>query len=124
MTTAGRFVAVLLALALVLTGPLAWAQQPAQPGQPDLFQETLKASQSGEQDRAKYEAGAVVANVFYVPGKAFVCGFGAFGAVAVLLLTAGTGYKAASGIVHEGCGGKWALGPDDVRPNPDFPSGR
>jgi hypothetical protein len=119
MTTRTRVVSAVLA-AVLLAGPLApvaGAQQPAQPPAPDLFQETLKAQRDEDRSRGTYDAGAVAVNVFLVPGRAITCVLG--GAVGVVLLAAtlGTGYRAASAAMHEGCGGKWVVTGDDLRPD-------
>jgi hypothetical protein len=124
MRTGTRIVSSLLVMAL-LGGPLAslaGAQQPAQPPAPDLFQESLKAERTTSQQSSAYDAGAIVTNVFLVPGRAITCGLGGVVGVAVLALTLGTAYKAASGVWHEGCGGKWTVTGDDMRP--DGVSGR
>src|SRR4030095_8588457 len=108
MMTGTRVVAVLL-VALLLTGvlsPIASAQQPPPPA-PDMFQETLRAQQAAEADRRAYDAGAVATNVFLVPGRAITCILGGAVGIALLAATLGTAYRAASGAVHEGCGGKW-----------------
>lgn len=117
MKTGTQVVAVLL-VALMLTGafsPIASAQQPPPPA-PDMFQETLKAQQAAEEDRRVYNAGAVATNIFLVPGRAITCVLG--GAVGIVLLAAtfGTAYRGASDAVHEGCGGKWLVTGDDLRP--------
>jgi hypothetical protein len=128
MITRTRVVSALL-VALLLTGPLApiaGAQQPqpaqpSQPGQPpapDLFQETLKAEREADRMRGSYDAGAVAVNVFLVPGRAITCFLGGVVGVAVLAATLGTGYKAASAAMHEGCGGKWMVTGDDLKPDP------
>jgi hypothetical protein len=124
MSSWTRVVSALL-MALLLGGPLATlaaAQQPAQPPAPDLFQESLKAERASTQQSGVYDAGAVVTNVFLVPGRAITCGIGAVLGVGVLALTLGSGYRAASAVWHEGCGGKWAVTGDDLRP--DGASGR
>ena len=102
---------------------LAQVQQPTppappmQPAQPDLFQETLKAQQrSADRKQAIYETGAVVTNVFLIPGRAITCALGAGVGIAVLALTLGTGYKTAAGAFDEGCGGKWVVNGDDLKP--------
>ena len=64
-------------------------------------------------------AGAVAVNVFHVPGRAITCTLGGLTAGAVLLLTLGSAYRAASGVMHEGCGGKWIVTGDDLRPESD-----
>jgi hypothetical protein len=108
-----------LVAALLLAGPLtplASAQQPAPPATPDLVQETLKAEQDSERSRGAYDAGAVAVNVFLVPGRAITCLLGGVVGVVALAATFGTGYRAASAAVHEGCGGKWIVTGDDLRP--------
>ena len=114
MKTGVRFVAAAL-VAVILAGavpPVARAQQPAQ--QPGMMQEQMKTS-----DDTVYEVGANVFNAFYVPGKAITCTAGGVVALAVLLITFGTGYKAAAGTINEGCGGRWALTADDLKPEPE-----
>jgi hypothetical protein len=89
----------------------------AQPMQPDLFQETLKAETRGSGARqALYEAGAVITNIFLIPGRAITCALGATLGVAVLAATFGTQYKTAAGAFDEGCGGKWVVTGDDLKP--------
>jgi len=124
MKTGTRVVSALLVMAL-LGGPLAslaGAQQPAQPPAPDLFQESLKAERATGQQSSAYDAGAIVTNVFLVPGRAITCGLGAVVGVGLLALTLGTAYKAASAVWHEGCGGRWTVTGEDIRP--DGVSGR
>jgi hypothetical protein len=118
MTTRTRLVSALL-IALMLASPLApiaSAQQPPPPPTPDMFQETLKAQQAAEADRGIYNAGAVATNVFLVPGRAITCILGGAVGIAVLAATLGTAYRAASGALQEGCGGKWTVTGDDLRP--------
>jgi len=125
MKTHTRVVSVLL-VAVLLGGPLATlagAQQPAQPPAPaaqppapDLFQETLKAERAATRQSGVYDAGAVVTNIFLVPGRAITCAAGAVLGVGLLAVTLGTAYRAASAVWHEGCGGKWAVTGEDLRP--------
>ncbi len=89
-----------------------------QPAQPDLFQEQLKSQQqAADRKQALYETGAVVTNVFLIPGRAITCALGAGVGVVVLALTFGTGYKTAASAFDEGCGGKWAVNGDDLKPD-------
>jgi hypothetical protein len=118
MITGTRVVSALLT-ALLLAGPLvpiAGAQQPPQPPAPDLFQEQLRTQQEAERSRGAYDAGAVAVNVFLVPGRAITCVLGGVAGFVALAATFGTGYRAASAAVHEGCGGKWMVTGDDLRP--------
>jgi hypothetical protein len=118
MITRTRVVSALLG-ALLLAGPLApvaGAQQPTQPA-PDLFQESLRAQQEAERSQGAYDAGAVAVNVFLVPGRAITCALGGAVGLVALVATFGTGYRFASAAVHEGCGGKWMVTGDDLRPD-------
>ena len=146
-TSVVRFLTLVMVASFALTGPLAplaHAQQPgkpaqpaapAQPAQPDqpaqqpgrpapeLFQETLKAQGTSDKSQRFYNAEAVVVNVFRVPGKAITCGLGAVVGMGLLALSLGSGYRAAAAITDEGCGGKWVVNGDDLRPTAPPPMG-
>jgi len=53
-------------------------------------------------------------NVVYVPGKAIICTAGVLTSTLVMLLTFGTGYRAARGVFLEGCSSPWVLTADHV----------
>jgi hypothetical protein len=53
-------------------------------------------------------------NVFYVPGKVITCTAGTVVSTVVLLLTFGTGYRAAGRVMDEGCGGSWIVTPEHL----------
>jgi hypothetical protein len=74
-------------------------------------------SRAGE--AAAYHIGAGVANVFYVPGKGFLCGVGAAAGIFILAITFGSQPKTAAYFAREGCGGRWFLTGDDLRPDAD-----
>ena len=103
--------------------PLAQVPPPpppaaAQPSHPDLFHEALKSeARAAGAKQGLYEAGAVITNIFLIPGRAITCALGAGLGVAVLAITFGTGYKTAAGAFDEGCGGKWVVTGDDLRPD-------
>jgi hypothetical protein len=138
--TASRILTVVVALSLLASGPLAplaMAQQPAQPAQPPQQQpmpqpEPLPAAQPAqpvviqpdvpEQDSrtaetAAYNTGAIVADVFYIPGKALLCGLGGMVGIAILIISIGSAPRPAAYFAREGCGGKWVLTGDDLRPD-------
>jgi hypothetical protein len=96
--------------------PAAVTPPAMQPAHPDLFQETLKAQQPGAGKAVLYGTGAVVTNIFLIPGRVITCALGGGLGVAVLAITFGTGYKAAASVWDEGCGGKWVVSGDDLRP--------
>src|ERR1700693_40744 len=57
---------------------------------------------------------AAFMNVVYVPGKAIICTTGVLTSTLVMLLTFGTGYRAARGVFLEGCSAPGALTADHV----------
>jgi hypothetical protein len=100
--------------------PAPAAAQPAQPMQPDLFQETLKGQRASDKSQWLYNTEAVFVSIFMVPGRAITCAAGTIVGVSLLGISLGSGYRAATNIFHEGCGGKWIVTGDDLRP--DTPS--
>ena len=123
MTSWTRLVVALLVTTLLsaAVAPLAAAQQPATPppapSAPDLFQESLKAERAASSGAGVYHIGAAVTNVFLVPGRVFTCAAGGVIGVGVLAITLGTGYRAASSVWQEGCGGRWFVTGEDLRPD-------
>ena len=89
---------------------------PPAPTQPDLFQEKLKAERTTDRSQAAYNIEAAVVNVFYVPGKAVTCAAGGARGIIILAASFGTGYRHATFFFEEGCGGKWVVKGDDLRP--------
>jgi len=90
---------------------------PPPPMQPDLFQEKLKGERTSDRSQGVYNAEAVLVNVFLVPGRAITCAAGAIVGVTILAVSLGSGYRPATSIIHEGCGGKWIVKGDDLRPD-------
>jgi hypothetical protein len=132
MKTEIRILAVVVSLLMLVTGPLAplaSAQQPPPATEPTTQQPTppqptpqpmdpvKPESRAGE--AAAYHIGAGVANVFYVPGKGFLCGVGAAVGIFILAITFGSQPKTAAYFGREGCGGRWFLTGDDLRPDAD-----
>ena len=70
---------------------------------------------------AAAKAGAVAVNIFRIPGKTLLCGFGTILATGLMLGTFGTQYRAAGAMLREGCGGKWVIGPSDLDRDVDAP---
>jgi hypothetical protein len=97
-----RFVAALLTSLLIATGTLE-----------------SRAADTSPADKpagAGATAAAAVSDVFYVPGKAVVCGVSGVLWVATMALTLGTLYDEAADFVKGGCGGRWVLTGDDIKP--------
>jgi hypothetical protein len=120
-----RVASVTMVLVLLLGGPLAplaAAQQSTQ--QSDTFKEMMKQPDFYEkkpEEKADvvlgdqfYDVAAGVMTAFLVPGRAFTCFVGGALATVVLVLTLGSGYRAAGGVVQEGCGGKWIVRGEDL----------
>lgn len=137
MKTGMRILAVAVSFLMLMTGPLApiaFAQQPS-PVQPEPaaqqppttqpepvaqqpatqpMPEPLKESRMAES--AAYNVGAGIANVFYIPGKCILCAAGVASGVFIMLVTIGSAPRPAAYFAREGCGGRWYLVGDDLRP--------
>lgn len=131
MRMTSRLIAVLVSGSTLLVGPLAplaVAQSPAQPAPPTsaapppppsvpgLLPETMKPADQPQPQLDAYDVGATVANVIAIPGKTALCVVGGAVSVAILAITFGSGYKAAAQVAGEGCGGKWIITGEDLRP--------
>jgi hypothetical protein len=128
MKIAIRILTVVMALAVLATGPLAplaAAQQPTQtPPPPEPMPQPMappppdvpeQESHLGES--AAYNVGAGIANVFYIPGKGLLCGVGGAVGIFILFISLGSAPRPAAYFAREGCGGKWILTGDDLRPD-------
>jgi len=95
MITKRSIVASLVPLLIGMAAPWSWADpEPAGPGA---------------------NAAAAVSDVFYVPGKAIVCGVSGVLWVGTMALTLGFLYQEATDFVKGGCGGKWVLTGEDFK---------
>ena len=127
MKTGIRILAVMVALAMLATGPLAplaAAQQPAAPPMPPTQQpvappQDIPEPESHLAESAAYNVGAGIANVFYIPGKGLLCGLGGAVGIFILIVSVGSAPRPAAYFAREGCGGKWILTGDDLRPDAD-----
>lgn len=109
-----------IALALVATtllsaslAPLASAQQPQQPTQEGpKAAEPAKETESGD---AAYAVGAAALTLVNIPGRTLTCAIGSAVGIVVMAITLGSGYRAATQVVEEGCKGPWILTADDLK---------
>jgi hypothetical protein len=93
------------------------AQQPTQqvmPQQPEPLRESRMA------ESAAYNVGAGIANIFYIPGKCILCAAGVTSGVLIMLFTIGSAPRPAAYFAREGCGGRWYLVGDDLRPESEI----
>ena len=124
MHLTGRGIAFSLVVTFLVAGPLApFARAQAPQTAPttsegDLFQESMKTSARAraETPGAGYQTAAVLADIFYVPGKALICTARVAFDIILLGLTFGSAYRGAADVAREGCGGKWYVSPEDLRP--------
>ena len=128
MKIGSRILTVVVALAMLATGPLAplaAAQQPAAPPMPPMPPtqqpvappQDIPEQESHLAESAAYNVGAGIANVFYIPGKVLLCGLGGGVGIFILFISLGSAPKPAAYFAREGCGGKWILTGDDLRPD-------
>jgi len=93
------------------------AQPPAQqamPQQPEPLRESRMA------ESAAYNVGAGIANIFYIPGKCILCAAGVTSGIFIMLFTIGSAPRPAAYFAREGCGGRWYLVGDDLRPESEI----
>jgi hypothetical protein len=95
--------------------PQPAAQPMAQ--QPVLIQPEVPEQDSRLAESAAYNVGAGIANVFYIPGKGLLCGLGGAVGIFILIVSIGSAPRPAAYFAREGCGGKWVLTGDDLRPD-------
>jgi hypothetical protein len=69
----------------------------------------------GREPAADDQVGGVVANFWYAPGRALICGGGGLLAGLIMTMTLGQSYQEASQIMHGGCSGPWIVGAGDIR---------
>jgi len=135
MKTGIRILAVVVSLMVLATGPLAplaAAQQPSpespppappmqQPAPPPVVQQPqdIPEPESHLAESAAYNVGAGIANVFYIPGKGLLCGIGGAVGIFIMIVSIGSAPRPAAYFAREGCGGKWILTGDDLRPDAD-----
>lgn len=126
MTLPYRMATLSMVFMLLLGGPLAplaGAQTASQT--PDVFKETMKSPMHSDPpphpdvvfDEKFYDVAAGFMTAFLVPGRAFTCLAGGVLSTVVLMVTLGSGYRAAAGALNEGCGGKWIVRAEDLVPD-------
>jgi len=111
-----RWVAFVLVATTILSAslpPLAAAQQRqegARTGEP------AKEKESGD---GVYAVGAAALTVVNIPGRTLTCAIGSAVGIVVMAITLGSGYRAATRVVEEGCKGPWILTADDLKGRSD-----
>lgn len=116
-----NFVKVLsLAMVVVvaLSAPVPIQAQPKESEAPAMAatetasaQETRKDDSSG----AAYEIGAGVATAVNIPLRGAICVIGGVAGFVVLVITFGSGYRAAASVVEHGCSGPWIITPEHLK---------
>lgn len=101
MITSRCIVALLVSLLIGIGAPASWADA---------------TTPAPEPPSAGATAAAAVSDVFYVPGKAIVCAVSGVLWVGTMALTFGFLYQEATDFVKGGCGGKWVLTGEDIKP--------
>jgi hypothetical protein len=60
-------------------------------------------------------SGAVLADIWHVPGRAMACAGAAALSVVTMTVTFGYEYETASQLMHGGCSGPWLASPREIR---------
>ncbi len=116
-----RGVAAWVLVVVMLLGPIplqALAQQPAQPSQPEPMQDVLKEDGQPWRGVDGYDVGAGLVTVLRLPFNIALCAVGTAAGTALFALTLGSGYKASTRVIEEGCAQKWFVRGRDLRPSP------
>jgi hypothetical protein len=101
-----RLASLVLIVTIVLTGMTVPTEaQQAVPAAP---------ATTGDSDAASV-AGATVANIWYVPGRALVCGGGLLVSATIMTVTFGHSYDDATVVAKGVCSGPWVIRPADIR---------
>jgi len=118
------WISAALVAALLVSGPLApmaaFAQAPKawqERGPVDPEEKMLMPAVepiTSKEPTAGDATAAGFLNVVYVPGKAIICTAGVLTSTVVMLLTFGSGYRAARSVFLEGCSAPWTLTPEHV----------
>jgi uncharacterized membrane protein len=109
------------------------ASQPVPPGSPAPADQPVPpppppppyppgAMEPGQSDPSRmpygvYATAAGVSTAFLIPGRTVTCILGTGLFLGTLALTLGSGYRFATGILEEGCGGKWIVRAEDFTPD-------
>jgi hypothetical protein len=98
-----RWIATMLISSFLIgaSAPRSWAED---------------ASQTKGLGSAGATAAAVISDVFYVPGKAIVCGVSGVLWLGTMAMTFGTLYQESTDFVKGGCGGRSVLTGEDIKP--------
>lgn len=112
-----RLVAFVAVVAFALGGPLSPVAFAQGATSPDLVRERLEESAAEPRGTDAYDIGAGVLTAFKAPFNVGLCVLGAALGATLFGLTLGSGYKASTRVVEEGCGTKWVVTGDDIRPN-------
>src|SRR3989441_10657933 len=105
MKLVARSLTLAVVVSLIVGGPLATfarAQQPAEPAQPPEPSRGVVKMIGGLSEAALYTAGAGVANVVHIPGKAVLCGLGVVIGGGGRCLPPGAPLKGAGGVAAGG----------------------
>ena len=108
---AGAFAAVIV---LGPLGPRALAQQPAP--QPAVVVAAPAAEAPVARGIDGYDVGAGIVTVAKTPFNIVLCALGTGTAITLFALTLGSAYRASTRVVEEGCGQRWLVRGDDLRP--------
>ena len=68
-----------------------------------------------------YQTAAGVSTAVLIPGRTATCLIGTGLFLGTLALTLGSGYRFATSILEEGCGGKWIVRAEDFTPERPAP---
>jgi len=107
---------LVLAVVLTLSGPLnVLAQSKESEAPPASPAASTDGTGEGGMRDVPYKVGAGVATVINIPLRGAICVLGTGVGLFVMIISFGSGYRAATRVVEEGCGGPWLITPAHLK---------
>ncbi|HMH49384.1 MAG TPA: hypothetical protein VK548_04070 [Candidatus Acidoferrum sp.] len=108
--------AVVVFLGMLPSRALAQQPAPAAPASPPAVVEVMPAERPAGPGADVYDVGATVITVARAPFNAAICALGAVAGLTLFAITLGSGYRATTRTIEEGCAHRWIVRGDDIRP--------
>jgi hypothetical protein len=117
MKTRRTIVWALVAVALLgPASPWAIAQQPP-PASNEVTVTEVVPLYPPPRRTDVYDMGAAAMTAVRIPGNIITCGVGAVAGTILLLVTFGSAHKETARVFEEGCGQRWIVRGEDIRPH-------
>lgn len=113
-----KALSLVLAVSLGLSGSVTVLAQSKESSTAPPTPVEAQPAQSADKEsppESVYQVGAKVATAVNIPMRGILCIAGGAAGFLVLVLTFGSGYRAAALVVEEGCSGPWIITPEHLK---------